>query len=371
MGPVTGNPLAAIEDLADQVVARGVRSIDGDIVGDDTWYVWQPYAAGWGIDDPQSDDGPPISALTLNDNALTLSVRPGAAAGDVAALTLHPADGVLPHRQPRPHRRRSGASAAFTSTAFPAAATRGCGAPSRCATAGRTCCSESRIPPSTPPRHCAPRCERAASPSGGAAVARAPLSQPGRRPHTGCDPPRPVAGVELARRVSAALIEDLRVTDKVSQNLHAELALRAVGRARRNVGSFEAGMEEMKALPGRSRHRAAPTTICGRLRAQPPQPGHSRDRGQAAALHVRFAGRATTGSRLLPVGGQDGTLSTRFGGTPAAGRVYAKTGSLSHVSALSGYIQRRDGNWVAFSILVNNYQRPRHRRGAWRNGPHL
>src|SRR5207248_4305585 len=54
------------------------------------------------------------------------------------------------------------------------------------------------------------------------------------------------AGVELAQRVSAPLIEDLRVTDKVSQNLHAELALRAVGRARRNVGSFEAGLEEMK-----------------------------------------------------------------------------------------------------------------------------
>jgi D-alanyl-D-alanine carboxypeptidase/D-alanyl-D-alanine-endopeptidase (penicillin-binding protein 4) len=58
---------------------------------------------------------------------------------------------------------------------------------------------------------------------------------------------------------------------------------------------------------------------------------------------------------ILPVGGQDGTLSGRFGGSPAAGRVYAKTGSLSHVSALSGYIQRPDSGWVAFSILVNNY----------------
>jgi D-alanyl-D-alanine carboxypeptidase/D-alanyl-D-alanine-endopeptidase (penicillin-binding protein 4) len=35
--------------------------------------------------------------------------------------------------------------------------------------------------------------------------------------------------------------------------------------------------------------------------------------------------------------------------------VYAKTGTLSHVSALSGYLQRPDGGWVAFSILVNNY----------------
>src|SRR5205814_10467682 len=49
------------------------------------------------------------------------------------------------------------------------------------------------------------------------------------------------AGVELARHVSAPLLEDLRITDKVSQNLHAELALRATARARRNIGSFEAG----------------------------------------------------------------------------------------------------------------------------------
>ena len=55
------------------------------------------------------------------------------------------------------------------------------------------------------------------------------------------------------------------------------------------------------------------------------------------------------------MGALDGTLSARFGETAAAGRVRAKTGSLSHVSALSGYLQRLDGSWLAFSILVNNY----------------
>jgi D-alanyl-D-alanine carboxypeptidase/D-alanyl-D-alanine-endopeptidase (penicillin-binding protein 4) len=58
------------------------------------------------------------------------------------------------------------------------------------------------------------------------------------------------------------------------------------------------------------------------------------------------------------VGAQDGTLSSRFGATATAGRVYAKTGSLSHVSALSCYLQRPDATWVAFSILVNNYGGP-------------
>jgi D-alanyl-D-alanine carboxypeptidase/D-alanyl-D-alanine-endopeptidase (penicillin-binding protein 4) len=61
---------------------------------------------------------------------------------------------------------------------------------------------------------------------------------------------------------------------------------------------------------------------------------------------------------LLPIGGKDGTLSSRFTEGAASGRIHAKTGSLSHVSALSGYAQRPNGRWVAFSVLVNNYNGP-------------
>src|SRR6202011_443138 len=55
-----------------------------------------------------------------------------------------------------------------------------------------------------------------------------------------------VAGVELARRMSPPLSELLQVVDKVSQNLHAEVMLREVGAVKRNVGSREAGQDEMK-----------------------------------------------------------------------------------------------------------------------------
>ena len=65
-GPITGNPLVAIEDLADQVAARGVKRVDGDIIGDDTWYVWQPYApAGpWTIRSPTTARRSPPSPCT-------------------------------------------------------------------------------------------------------------------------------------------------------------------------------------------------------------------------------------------------------------------------------------------------------------------
>jgi D-alanyl-D-alanine carboxypeptidase/D-alanyl-D-alanine-endopeptidase (penicillin-binding protein 4) len=59
---------------------------------------------------------------------------------------------------------------------------------------------------------------------------------------------------------------------------------------------------------------------------------------------------------LLPVGGEDGTLSTRFGGT--AGRIRAKTGTMTHVSALAGYVETPSGETLAFSILVNNHTAP-------------
>ncbi len=55
----------------------------------------------------------------------------------------------------------------------------------------------------------------------------------------------------------------------------------------------------------------------------------------------------------LPIGGQDGSLEHRFGHVAGAERVHAKTGSIAHVNALSGYIQTAAGKWIAFSVLVN------------------
>ncbi|MGA2740108.1 MAG: D-alanyl-D-alanine carboxypeptidase, partial [Bryobacteraceae bacterium] len=86
----SGDPLAAIEDLAAQVAARGVRCVSADIVGDDTTYLWQPYADGWSIDDPVWDYGAPVSALSINDNTQALMVLPGSYASDPARIVLTP-----------------------------------------------------------------------------------------------------------------------------------------------------------------------------------------------------------------------------------------------------------------------------------------
>jgi D-alanyl-D-alanine carboxypeptidase/D-alanyl-D-alanine-endopeptidase (penicillin-binding protein 4) len=57
----------------------------------------------------------------------------------------------------------------------------------------------------------------------------------------------------------------------------------------------------------------------------------------------------------LPVGGMDGSLGGRFNTASTSGRVQAKTGALSHVNALSGYLTTQKGDRLAFSIIVNNH----------------
>ena len=89
-GAAPGNPLDAIEELADQIVARGVRRIEGDIVGDDTAYEWEPLPNGWAQDDALWSFGAPVSALAIGENRISLTLSPGRKAGDPAVLRLSP-----------------------------------------------------------------------------------------------------------------------------------------------------------------------------------------------------------------------------------------------------------------------------------------
>src|SRR4051812_21457467 len=86
----TTPPLKMLEDLADQVVQKGLKSVDGDIVGDDTFYAFERFGEGWSQDDLMWEYGAPVSALTLNDNVIFIDVLPGATAGDRAFIKFDP-----------------------------------------------------------------------------------------------------------------------------------------------------------------------------------------------------------------------------------------------------------------------------------------
>jgi len=351
-GPPAGDPLAAIEDLADQIAAHGVTRIAGDIVGDDTWYVWEPYATGWGLDDPKSDDGPPVSALTINDNTIALHVQPAGRAGEPAWLRLNPALEYYRIAN-RVHTGAAGSARRVHFERLPDSLDAELWGALPLGDGGE----DLKLGIADPARYAALVLRRALENRGivvegeTAARHRFPDELANLR---GGAPEAESAGIELARRVSGPLIEDLRITAKVSQNLHAELLLRAVGKARRNAGSFEAGLDEMRVFLGdagidEGAYNFHDGSGLARMNLVTPH---------AVVQLLRFmfapAWRENWIS-LLPVGGQDGTLATRFADGAAAGKVHAKTGSLAHVSALSGYVERRHGAWLAFSILVNNY----------------
>src|SRR5579875_835605 len=83
------NPMTVLDLLAQQVEQAGVRTITGDVIGDDSFFVDEPYGQGWGWNDLQWSYGAPVSALTFNDNTVQLSLAadPATAGATTAAWT--------------------------------------------------------------------------------------------------------------------------------------------------------------------------------------------------------------------------------------------------------------------------------------------
>jgi D-alanyl-D-alanine carboxypeptidase/D-alanyl-D-alanine-endopeptidase (penicillin-binding protein 4) len=159
----------------------------------------------------------------------------------------------------------------------------------------------------------------------------------------------------LATRVSVPVAEDITVTNKLSQNLHAELLLRLLGKVHGTDGSFAEGARVVRQFftsvgvddndfflydgSGMSMDdRVAPRALAKLLVYVARQPW----------------GEAWRNS--LPVAGVDGTLSGRFKNSPLKGRMWAKTGTHNESDALSGYMTTASGKTVAFSIMVNGHR---------------
>jgi D-alanyl-D-alanine carboxypeptidase/D-alanyl-D-alanine-endopeptidase (penicillin-binding protein 4) len=340
-----GDPNLGLAELADQMAAQGVKCIDGDIVGDDSWYGWEPYAEGWSIDDPTYEHGAAVSAIAVHDNTLAVAVSPGAREGDAAAIALDPA--VEYYRvDNRVRTVAAGGESAIHVHRAPGSLEVQLSGTVPLGAAAHSLVLGIEDPAAYAALELRQLLEARGIAAKGGAVARH------RLPGEAYQAPALDAAI-LARHVSAPLVEDLRVIDKISQNLHAEMALRAVGQARRGEGSRAAGLAELRAFLTEAGIAEASYDI-------EDGSGLSRPNLATPAAIVKLLGHMydtparDTWISLLAVAGRDGTLARRFDDTPAAGRIHAKTGTLAHVVALSGYARRRDGSWIAFSILANN-----------------
>jgi len=76
----------------------------------------------------------------------------------------------------------------------------------------------------------------------------------------------------------------------------------------------------------------------------------------AVLLRMYDPAGASPWMRSLPVAGVDGTLAARMKGTPGENNVRAKTGTMSNVRSLAGYVNTRDGEPLVFVAMVNNFE---------------
>src|SRR5216683_227396 len=308
------HPIRVLEELADTLAQKGVKYVDGDIIADDSYFAFERYGEGWSQDDLLWADGAPVSALAINDNVIFVNILPADRAGDRAFVSITPfADyyridnriittpagtgrKIFINREP-------GATELSTLSTFTVTAS--------------------------------------AAARGGDEPSRGVQNQ----------------SLVLASYRSKPLIEDVRVINKVSQNLHAEILLRLLGREKGTAGTVEGGLEVLRGFlnqagvpsdqyvfydgSGLSRQNlVTPHTVVQLLRYADSQPWGASFRD------------------TLPLAGTDGSLYDRFKALDVQGRVRAKTGSLGGVKALSGYATTNRGDAVAFSILSNNFNLP-------------
>ncbi len=338
---------------ADELRKLGIRRIAGRIVGDDDILDDGPrdtpgLGSGWAWDDLPRGYAAPAGALQHRENLVEVVVAPGAAAGRPArARFRQPGSGltlrneVVTVRADRTAgvriRRRPGQAALIVSGRIPAGA-----APIvRTAAVGN-------------PTLFFVRAFQEALVRRGVAVdgeaVDVDLLAPRDRAST-------LAGLRpLLRHRSEPLAAIGAAMLKQSKNLYAESLVRHLG------VSSGSGAHAGRALVGEV---LAGWGIDGRRAVIADGSGLSRYTYLTAGALVEVLARAYRDPEhrariraALPVAGRDGTLRRRLVGTAAEGVVRAKTGSMSRVRALAGYVETAGGRPLAFAVLANNFSAP-------------
>ncbi len=347
----SGDPsLVAADGMADRVFAewadrlkqRGIRTVAGRIIGDDKGFEEETLGFGWSWDDLPDDYAAGVGALQFNENAVRVVVVPGAAAGDSAGVSIAP----------------GGSGLTIVSDVVT-------GAPG-----GVPSISTRRLPGNM---HLA---LRGSIPVGGSpstltvSVDNPTLFFVGALRNAlianGIDVRGPAVDIDDVRDARSPTGAPIVVYQspplstlalrlmKASQNQYAETLLKTV--------SSGAGVPS--AAGGRSATQALlegwGVPASGLI--QRDGSGLSRYDYVTPDALVTILAHVYRDDRLrgpfeasLPIAGRDGTLSNRMKGTPAEGNARAKTGSMTNVRALSGYVTAADGEPLVFSILANNF----------------
>jgi serine-type D-Ala-D-Ala carboxypeptidase/endopeptidase (penicillin-binding protein 4) len=383
--PPVPSTIVGIEQIADDIAAKGLHEVQGNVIGDDSKFSWEGNPATWQIEDTLWGYGAPVSALTIHDNEIRVSIAPDPEPHPnrslPAIVRTIPADSYY-SIQNHVYTMSLGTGACDARLLF------------RRAPGSKTLDILGDIPfGASPcvehiaiedPAEFAAFALKSALERRGVRITGSATAQhwdPGRLPgtpedrnrrddmlvlqmshpnwQTTCDA-QPVSGsvnpsqTVLATHTSPPLIEDITYTNKVSQNLHAELLVRDLG-AKFNCGAdvpsslkvvrqwlMRIGLDPNDFIffdgSGLSSHDLVTPRATAKLL-------------QFATTQSWFAGWKSS----LPIGGEDGTLETRFPKPPLKDHLFAKTGTLGEARALSGYLDAASGRTVIFSIMVGNH----------------
>jgi D-alanyl-D-alanine carboxypeptidase/D-alanyl-D-alanine-endopeptidase (penicillin-binding protein 4) len=349
--PNKGPADAVLQELADKVWASGVREVTGDIIADDRYFLYEPFSHDWSAEDLQWGYGAPVTALAFNDNALKFYVAPGEKDGATAKVRLEPV-GDYYQLHNRLETSAPGTAKQVFVERLPGSTTLDVWGQIPLGTLE----DDDTVAIAEPPRLAGELFARALESRGVKVRGTVKVLELTRVEAAGqIDPFAPSPGrAVIAEHQSLPLREDIKVIDKVSQNLHAEMLLRTLARESRKFGSLSVGLKVLR-------------EFAGEIGIDPEEfdfadgSGLSRQALVTPRAIVKLltymakSPRANIYFDALPVAGVDGTLANRFAGSRAAGRIHAKTGSIEHVNTLSGYMELPSGRRLAFSVLADNH----------------
>ncbi len=366
-----GDYLKGIDALAAKIAASGVKRIEGNLIGDESYFTGNAIPVSWEWDDLQWNSGAEVSALSINNNVIDLSVKPNPTAGASCVVRFSPPNAVIRFvnrcvtvapgvsRDLRVFKKLdensieiSGTMPAddkgfsnFVTVSRPSelflALLRGLLMQKGVVITGQNRVVGAKDKPNLSPAAVSANAVNATS-----------------------------APIEITRLESPPLSIIAAKTMKPSQNLYTETILRALGeqmktRWNQNVllHAENANVDSEADSDARGlfvvRNFLLEAGIAPDSVIQYDGSGLSRHNLITPASAVQlytFMARSryqNVWRDSLPIGAVDGTLKNRFAGTAAAGNVRAKTGTIDQVSALSGYVTTASGERFVFSIVVN------------------
>jgi len=360
-----GDYTKALDELASRIQTAGVRRVEGDLVGDESYFTGPPFGASWEWDDLQWYYGAEVSALTVNDNSIDLFVKPGASVGAACAVTTGPA--ALPHIT-----ISNRTTTTLRGTRRDVSVYRGLG--ENTIEVGGSLPLDDKgytgeVAVARPAQMFVDLLRASLLRHGIIITGQGQVVDARARRDAPLDTTKLV---EIANRQSPPLSLIAAKTLKPSQNLYTELILRTLGEQQRRalivpaivdtrspqtnakLTSAEAGIEVVKTFlrdAGASAANIVMVDGSGLSR-------HDFVTANASVELLTFISRRSIANAFreaLPIAGVDGTLANRMKNTAAAGNVRAKTGTVEAVSSLSGYATSAAGERLVFSIMVNNY----------------